>query len=53
MRHFQIFDKIDSFLENVSNVLENKEATLRLWRTTWFIAAFNLKQFLIYNIILG
>ena len=25
MRHFQIFDKIDSILKNVSNVLDSKK----------------------------
>ena len=30
MLHFQIFDKIASFLKNVSNVLDSKKVQLRL-----------------------
>ena len=30
MHHFQIFDKIDSFLKDVSNVLDSKKGRLRL-----------------------
>ena len=41
MRHFQIFDKIDSFLKNVSNVLGQKkvdyifEESLHLYKIVW------------------
>ena len=35
MRHLQIFDKIDSFLKNVSNVLDNKKVRLHLGRTAY------------------
>ena len=41
MRHFQIFDKIDSFLKNVSNVLGQKkvdyifEEPLHLYKIVW------------------
>ena len=30
MRHFQIFDKIDIFLKNVSNVLDSKNGRLHI-----------------------
>ena len=33
MRHFQIFDKIDSFLRNVSNVIDSIKDKLHLVRT--------------------
>ena len=36
MIHFQIFDKIDSFLKNISNVLDSKKARLHLWIIAWF-----------------
>ena len=35
MRHLQIFDKIDSFLKNVSNLLDNKKVRLHLGRTAY------------------
>ena len=33
MSHFQILDKTDSFLKNVSNVLDSKKGRLHLWGT--------------------
>ena len=36
MRHFQASNKIDSFLKNVSNVLDSKKCRLHLWKTTYF-----------------
>ena len=36
MRYFQIFDKINSFLKNVSSVFDSKKARLHLWRAAEF-----------------
>ena len=33
---FQIFDKIDSFLKHISNVLDSKKGRIYLWRTFLF-----------------
>ena len=37
IRHFQIFNKIYSFLKNISNVPDSKKCKFHLWGTALFI----------------
>ena len=53
MRHFQIVDKIDSFLRNVSDILWRKKGRLDLWKTAEFTYNYWLAIFFLPLSILG
>ena len=46
LRHFQVFDKIASFLKNFLNVFRIKKGKLHLWKTVKFTFDYFAIQFL-------